>query len=694
MGNLDDKEKLSFANMFFYHRIYLNGKQILLDEKCLGNLDKILDELKPKNIFELKELYNPINIKKLLGNILPEDSQLLKPTIPSRKNFILASYFEETYNNLFPIYNFFSPSLDDKIKKEPSLLNFSNLKKLDECEKFKVLEYQPSKNFEKDFYNYMSKKAKAQKLEEKSFFSILIIGMYEMNLNFINGFLNYLFDVKEDDNYRLALEFDNNKEENFFGLKYINSEKGNFVFFCINVDKINNYEIGNLLENFKSIEKETINLIIFNRYEALHEPYLEIDEQEKYEIFFCCPSISFNILKSHVLEKEFKFMDKFGLIKNNSADEKIIKETILQMIKYDEIVRQKYTSCYFNYDSIYNPEKNRDIFFKYNITMEGYKYFYNIITERKNNFIDFSSLVKLLTIDKEKSDKIKKKKQIFNEKKGEIWTEYHIYEIKIKNLKKEIKEKEKEKEDLENQKKNEGEDFDKKIELINSELENLKLYRSYIEKDAKLLLPVSSEKIGEKKYEKNYKTNVCKVCKFNCHDNCNEIIHKFCKSFKFTINGFKCQVCPNKCYSNSHEVVRYQFPIYEYKKIDDILKLYFKDENTKKISTKSKIEKIICQKQEEKRKITEVNRIKKNNLNKIINEINDYIKSRLEAIELVEDKKNKIYDGNKKILDDEIKIINNEYAQMTEENLKSYEKLFIASLEQEPCHCSSGGRCC
>ena len=389
-------------------------------------------------------------------------------------------------------------------------------------------------------------------------------------------------------------------------------------------------------------------------------------------------------------------MDKFTSIKNNSTHQNLVKEAILQMVKCDEIVRQKFTSCNFYYDSIYNRQKNQDIFFKYNITMEGYKYFYNIIIERKNSFIDFSSFVKFLTIYKEKSDEINNKEKIFSEKKGEIWTEYHIYEIKIKNLEKEIEEKKKKKKDIENQKIKEDEDFNEKIELINCEIENLKLYRTYIEIGAKLLLPVSSEKIGEKKYEKNYYTNVCQNCKFNCHVNCDEIIHKFCKSFKFTLNGFKCQICPNKCYSNSHEVVRYQYPNYEYQKIDDILKPYFKDDCAKKMLPKFKIEKAILKKEEEKRKITEEHEKKMNNLDIIIDEINSHIKCILEAIELVKDKKNKIYDENRKKLDDKIKKIDKYFNQLTKGNLKSFEQLFISSLNhgQRGSSYSSGGRCC
>ena len=79
-------------------------------------------------------------------------------------------------------------------------------------------------------------------------------------------------------------------------------------------------------------------------------------------------------------------------------------------------------------------------------------------------------------------------------------------------------------------------------------------------------------------------TNVCHICKFNCHINCKEY-KSFCKSLKF----FKCKICPNKCKLDSHEKVPYQYPTYEYKTIDNILKLYIQN---KKIfaSSDSKIE--------------------------------------------------------------------------------------------------------
>ena len=71
------------------------------------------------------------------------------------------------------------------------------------------------------------------------------------------------------------------------------------------------------------------------------------------------------------------------------------------------------------------------------------------------------------------------------------------------------------------------------------------------------------------------------------------MIKKFCKCFKLTLFGFQCQVCPNKCYTDSHEVVYYQYPNYEYKKIGDILKIYYKDEYPRKDTDKSKIDYLI-----------------------------------------------------------------------------------------------------
>ena len=694
MSNLDTKEKLVASNMFFYHRIYLNGKQILLDDKILENLNQILDELKPKKLDDLKELYKEKNIKKIFGNFIPDDSELLENTENLNPNPHLSENdLTQFYYRMLPIYNFFSPSQYTKINKEPPLFHFSDLKIIEKCEKFNILEFQHSKDIEKDIKTFFDKNKENKKDIEKDFYTILIIGNEEFNIKFINGFLNFLFDIKEDDNYRLILNPNYEIKANFFATNVINSEKGKFLFFFININNKNNFELKAMIEFFKNIEKEAINLILFNMYEAPFEPIIQINESEKNDMFFACPSVSFNMLKCHVLEEQFNFFEKFQLIKENKADEKLIKETIIEMIKHDKLVRQKYTSCYLNYDCIYDPHKNQDIFFKYAITMEGYQYFYNIITNHKNKFIDFSSLIKYLLIIEEKEKDIKKLGNYLKEKKGEDWTEYHIYDIKIKNLEKENEAKKKEIKDLEEQKKENSNDYNNKIKKSNEEIDNLRFYKTNIQKDASMFLPISSEKIGNKLHEGNY-THVCQKCKYNCHIECDEIIKKFCKCFKLTLSGLKCKVCPNKCYSDSHEVVYYRYPKYEYKKIDDILKIYYKDEYPKKKSAISKIDYLIELKEEEKRTLKKNYEKGENTLDILIGENNNIIKSHLETIEIVKDKKDKIYDTYRRKIENEIEKVNSYVEQLGKENLKPYEKLFIESLKEDYSPSSGGGKCC
>ena len=115
----------------------------------------------------------------------------------------------------------------------------------------------------------------------------------------------------------------------------------------------------------------------------------------------------------------------------------VFKETVLKKAEFDQSMIQKVSSSYFDYDSIFNKEKNRDIYYKYSITMDGYKSFYNKVTQGKLYSINcFSSFIKFLLDIQDKSKNIEKKINNFNVKKGENWTEYHLYEMKIKNLSK------------------------------------------------------------------------------------------------------------------------------------------------------------------------------------------------------------------------------------------------------------------
>ena len=79
-----------------------------------------------------------------------------------------------------------------------------------------------------------------------------------------------MFGINEEDNHRLTLEVleNNNNErkkqnhEKFIEKKVISSEKGNFVFTCINVDK--STRENNFMEFIEYIKIRKFNLIIFN----------------------------------------------------------------------------------------------------------------------------------------------------------------------------------------------------------------------------------------------------------------------------------------------------------------------------------------------------------------------------------------------------------------------------------------------
>ena len=404
-------------SLLFQPRIYINGKQIFLDDKCLENLKHFLDEFNPKNdkelVEQLPEIYNLSNIRKIFGKLIPEDSELLNPKDLEGD--------KKLYYILFNIYNFYSKSLYTKINKEHSSFKFHGLKMLEECKKFKIYEFNPSTK------------------EDKLSCSIIIFGEEESNNKFIDGFVNFLFGVNEDDNYRLILGKNNDNPKDLFKKKYINTEKGNFTFYCFDPKQ---KQFKEFIELCKYIQNKSINLVLFNNFDVEFLPKLELKDSEKYSysIFFASPGIGFDYLILQAFEKENKLYAKFESFKNDEYKNSlmILKERILKKAKFDQTIRNKFSSSYFIYDSIYNKEKNRDIYYKYLITMDGYKSFYSkVISQGKQNSINFSdAFITFLLNVQEKSKILEKKLDNFKEKKGENWTEYHLYEIKMKNLSK------------------------------------------------------------------------------------------------------------------------------------------------------------------------------------------------------------------------------------------------------------------
>ena len=88
-----------------------------------------------------------------------------------------------------------------------------DLKKLEEKEEFIIYEY-PIQEIK----------------ENEEFYSIILFGSYKENFNFINVFINYLYDIQKEDNFRLKIENkekdDSNNKNEFLKIIDVKHEKG------------------------------------------------------------------------------------------------------------------------------------------------------------------------------------------------------------------------------------------------------------------------------------------------------------------------------------------------------------------------------------------------------------------------------------------------------------------------------------
>ena len=301
---------------FFHHKIYLNGNQLLLDEEYIENIKTILKDLDINFYFK--------TIREIFKDLIPEDSIFLI----NDKEFSKDEEKEESIIDIIEkhgIINIFVPKLYKKIEYEKKILNFNDLKIIEKFNNFNVIEYPEIKK------NYGNK---------------------ENNLEFINGFLNFLFDINIDDKYRLKLENSNNdndndnENENIILEKYINSDKGNFKIICFNIkDKVylDLKYIEKLEQILESLENQLfIDLIICNN---TLNPICSI-EKLKEKIFFCSPNYSFDIYKFNFLDTEINIKEKLKAIisneyndkdKNDETDkEKIVKDMFLNIFQLEE----------------------------------------------------------------------------------------------------------------------------------------------------------------------------------------------------------------------------------------------------------------------------------------------------------------------------------------------------------------------
>ena len=536
--------ELSYGAIFFHHKIFVNGKQIFLNEQNIKKIKSFLNkfQLKANDTDDVSiKLSNLKVLRNILGNSIHDNDIFLindkEISKNEEENFSIWNYFPNKldYFEMNSIINIYCPELyvDENIKTNFSL---SKYEVLETNEKFSVLKYSE------------------QKFDNDNYYSILLIGKREVNELFINGFLNFLFNIKENDKYRLKLDTSNDDENNDFNIetRYIHFNKINFKFNLINMGKYYEFDNEKIKEFINFLKKEKkINIIVFNNYCVLQFNFSNYDiidkiikakDGEKTAVFFICRSTLHFDLKLLYLQKKIKLNDKLTEIyveDYNYIDEKLMKETIIQVAEADEELRQYLISCNFDYSSLFNEDKNKNIAYSYKVTMEGYEYFYNILKEREKAYVDFS-----------------------------LFTDNNFYEIRDLynyNIMKQTKtELDILKDEIEKEKNRENilDNYDNEIRDIKNNLKNDENIYSF-------LIPLESSKINNKPSNKK-ETVVCNICKYNCYENFKGKNIESCKLFQSKFK--RCINCPNKCPMEYHEIASYKYKNNGYKKYDEMVK--------------------------------------------------------------------------------------------------------------------------
>ena len=113
--------------------------------------------------------------------------------------------------------------------------------------------------------------------KENDYYSIILYGFEENNINFIDGFLNFLLDINYEDNYRFKLEYE--KKNNLIEHRYFQSKKGNFYFICINKKPVSEKEVEEIM---LSEQEEILNFLINEKY---FNHFISTNEDNIYKYF-------------------------------------------------------------------------------------------------------------------------------------------------------------------------------------------------------------------------------------------------------------------------------------------------------------------------------------------------------------------------------------------------------------------------
>ena len=374
MGNVQNQQAAALANkidnMISLEYYYLNGKK----------LDISLHDTKPPEPIPLSF------IREHLKDIVPEDIIFIDGggKIINKEDEDKIFTQEEGRYNLFYVY---SDILLSQRNYEPKnvILNF---KILEEKEEFNIYEY-PNEEIKDD----------------EQFYSIILLGDYYENIKFVNGYLNYIYDIQKEDKFRLKIEDikdDNIKNENekkFLKIYNIKHEKGNFKFYCfyfgaeneINMEEINELEKV-LINDNKDIHIDFIaynklnytyrtrfkNEIFLNRISEIGEQISKKDYKGiNSNFFFLGPN---NIHSDIMFELRTCIVESYGEQKPDNIFDKCKREL---EEKYKNVILY-YSFC--DYNTIYETKNDKLQICEFNRVMDGFSKFHNGLINAPRNF--------------------------------------------------------------------------------------------------------------------------------------------------------------------------------------------------------------------------------------------------------------------------------------------------------------------
>ena len=142
-----------------------------------------------------------------LVKLFPEDFIFLNSEIEINKDKESEIKLKEIKSPFDQIHLFSQTLYLNKEKQEKINLEFDKLKILEKNNFFSIYEYPQSKE------------------NDNTYYSIVLYGSKSENTIFINGFLNFLFNVELEDNYRFKLESIENQNNNLIQVKILNHSK-------------------------------------------------------------------------------------------------------------------------------------------------------------------------------------------------------------------------------------------------------------------------------------------------------------------------------------------------------------------------------------------------------------------------------------------------------------------------------------